>query len=151
MSWWRYGFNEVNDWALDWSGPTLFFKKFTPLVHSSAVNWTTAYNELLIPSRNLCSVENDKAKFLVLYLVHTKPSHLERRQLIRSSWGQAKDSNGFISRVVFVMGKEERAKQRKSMRNPKLALLPPKKYAVSCCYYERKSWHSSEIGCLCST
>ena len=103
------------------------------LAHSSSlVNWTsfTTYNELLIPSRNLCSVENGKGKFLVLYLVHTKPSHLERREVIRSSWGQVKDSNGFNSRVVFVMGKEERVKQRKSMRNPKLALLPPKKYAV---------------------
>ena len=83
----------------------------------------------------MCSVENEKGKFLVLYIVHTKPSHLDRRQLIRSSWGQVKDSKGFNSRVIFVMGKEERVKQRKSMRNPKLALLPPKKYVVSKCFY----------------
>ena len=55
------------------------------------------------PSNTTSCAENTNLYFLVL--VHSKPSHFERRQIIRETWGSVDDIHGHKIKVLFLLGK----------------------------------------------
>lgn len=67
-------------------------------------------------NRSLVSGE-DGGILLFLILVQSHPSHFQRRQLIRDTWGSIRSLNGHRIHVVFLLGRPKSPKPRSVKSN----------------------------------
>ena len=75
------------------------------------------------PSSSFCSGLNGH-RLTFLFLIHSSPERTSRRSVLRQTWGNLQMQNLQETRLLFVMGRPQKTRQRlqkkKSLRSPKM-------------------------------